>query len=91
MIGRITTVWPLACQQRIPCFLVFTVHVFDFSTVKDDICTARADSKLVKIKLTSCGEGKFTTMMANVWIWRKDVTRSQTAGMSLMKIIANCW
>ena len=38
----------------------------------------------------SCGEGNSLAMMANVWIWRRDITKSQTARMSLMKIIAKC-
>ena len=40
--------------------MLLGVHVFDFSKVKDDFCTARAESKLLKIKLTSCDRGKFT-------------------------------
>ena len=33
---------------------------FDFSQVTDDPCTARTDSKTMRLKVTSCGSGSFT-------------------------------
>lgn len=33
---------------------------FDFSTVTDDPCTARSNSKKTRVKVTSCGSGSFT-------------------------------
>ena len=46
----------LATSQSSDDSMLIGTHVFDFTGVKKDSCTA----KLVKIKLTSCGEGKFT-------------------------------
>ena len=40
--------------------MLLGVHTFDFSTVKDDICTANTESRLLRVKLTSCNRGEFT-------------------------------
>ena len=36
------------------------VHTFDFSNVKEDICSAAEESKMLKVKVTSCNNGEFT-------------------------------
>ena len=40
--------------------LLLGVHMFDFSRVLDDPCTSSLASKLVRVKVTSCGSGQFT-------------------------------
>ena len=50
----------LATSKSSEVSMLLGIHVFDFSHVIGDLCTVRDESELVKIKLTSCGEEKFT-------------------------------
>ena len=50
----------VATSQSSEDSMLIGTHVFDFSQVTKGSCTVRGQSKLVMVKLTSCGEGKFT-------------------------------
>ena len=47
-------------SQALESSLLLGVHMFDFSRVVDDPCTSSHASKLVRVKVTSCGSGQFT-------------------------------
>ena len=47
-------------SQSLENTLLLGVNVFDFSNIKDDICTSSLDSKMVQIKVTACSSGQFT-------------------------------
>ena len=47
-------------SQSLETSLLLGVHMFDFSRVVDDPCTSSLASKLVRVKVTSCGSGQFT-------------------------------
>ena len=50
----------LVTSQALESSLLLGVHMFDFSQVLDDPCTSSLASKLVRVKVTSCGSGQFT-------------------------------
>ena len=40
--------------------MLLGLQEFDVSLVKDEPCTVYSDSKVIKVKVTSCGSGSFT-------------------------------